>query len=80
MEPIMGAGSGEKQPLGPVVQIDEGRISDVQAYNNLFRMFSVHLIRDLLAPRPGLMLALGGSSADRSSLSISNESASLMTA
>jgi RNA polymerase sigma-70 factor, ECF subfamily len=34
-------------------------------------MFSVNPIRDLLAPRPGLMLALGGSSADRSSLSIS---------
>jgi putative transposase len=26
MEPTTGAGSGEKQPLGPVVQIDEGRI------------------------------------------------------
>ena len=26
MEPTKGAGSGEKQPLGPVVQIDEGRI------------------------------------------------------
>jgi hypothetical protein len=26
MEPTMGAGSGEKPPLGPIVQIDQGRI------------------------------------------------------
>jgi hypothetical protein len=26
MEPTKEVGSGEKQPLGPVVQIDEGRI------------------------------------------------------